>query len=173
MRQFFPFIVVSLLVINFTFILSCQQNNADKIYNEGLKAAEIAAEQAKEIPEIAEDEPLFGSSVIAEKKPATTIEFITTKRYDFGLIKQNDKINYDFVVKNTGKNPLIISNCKATCGCTIPNWQKTPIMPNETSKIHVVFDSQNKIGKQLKAITVYTNTEPPQTILTLTGMVEK
>lgn len=173
MRQFTRFIIVTLLVVNFISFLSCKQTDSDKIYDEALKAAELAAKQAKEIPEIAEDDPLFASGVISEKKPVTTLELVSTKQYDFGVIKQNDKVSHDFLVKNTGKNPLIISNCKATCGCTIPNWQKTPIMPTETSKIHVVFDSQNKIGKQLKAITVYTNTEPPQTILTLTGMVEK
>ena len=91
--------------------------------------------------------------------------------HDFGKIKQGDKVNYDFKFTNTGKSPLIISEAHATCGCTIPQWPKTPVKPGESALIQVTFNSAGKTGLQDKQITVTANTVPAQTMVHLIGEV--
>ncbi len=103
--------------------------------------------------------------------PTTTIEFEETT-YDFGTIKQGEKASHIFKFRNTGNEPLIISNAKATCGCTVPNWPKDPIPPGETGEIEVVFNSKGKSNKQNKKVTITANTNPPQTFVYMTGFVE-
>lgn len=102
-------------------------------------------------------------------QPAMTF---TKSEYDFGDINQGDKVSYTFDFKNTGNAPLIISNARASCGCTVPQWPKEPVAPGATSKIDVVFNSAGKRGRQTKSITITTNiTEKPQQQVFLKGMV--
>jgi len=91
--------------------------------------------------------------------------------YDFGKIKQGDKVTYDFKFTNTGKSPLIITNAVATCGCTTPTYPKTPVKPGEGGLIHVTFDSAGKTGLQDKMITITANTNPAQSRVHLIGEV--
>jgi hypothetical protein len=65
--------------------------------------------------------------------------------YDFGKIKQGEVVSYRFAFTNTGKAPLIISNATATCGCTVPAWPKTPVLPGDTASIAVTFNSTGKV----------------------------
>ena len=92
--------------------------------------------------------------------------------YDFGQITQGESVTYDFKFKNVGKSPLIITDATATCGCTKPEFPKTPIAPNESGMIHVTFNSAGKSGMQNKVITVTSNTIPPLTELHLMGEVK-
>jgi len=80
--------------------------------------------------------------------------------YDFGKIKQGESIQYAYKFKNTGKTPLIITNATATCGCTVPEPPKDPILPGAEGVINVVFNSTGKIGVQDKVITVTSNGNP-------------
>jgi len=91
--------------------------------------------------------------------------------HDFGKIKKGDKVTYDFKFTNTGKSPLIITDAVATCGCTKPEWPKTPVKPGEAGSIHVTFDSTGKMGLQDKMITVTANTKPSQNMVHLIGEV--
>ncbi|MFW0716650.1 DUF1573 domain-containing protein [Pedobacter sp. N23S346] len=77
--------------------------------------------------------------------------------FDFGKIAQGEKVNHEFKFKNTGKSPLIISNATATCGCTVPEFPKEPILPGKEGVIKVTFNSQGKEGMQDKVITVNSN----------------
>lgn len=101
--------------------------------------------------------------------PTTSIQFEETT-YDFGT-KPNDKgkIDHIFKFKNTGKEPCIISNVKASCGCTTPEWPKTPIAPGAVGEIKASFDPNGKKGPQNKTITVSANTNPPNTSLVVKG----
>ena len=63
--------------------------------------------------------------------PKTTIEFEETK-HNFGTIKEGEKVKHIYKFKNTGDNPLIISNAVASCGCTVPSYPKEPIPPGGT-----------------------------------------
>lgn len=91
--------------------------------------------------------------------------------HDFGKIKQGDKVSYDFKFTNNGKSPLIITDAVASCGCTTPEWPKTPVKPGESGLIKVVFNSAGKSGLQDKQITITANTVPAQNMVHLIGEV--
>ena len=80
--------------------------------------------------------------------------------HDFGILIDGEKVAYSFRFTNSGDAPLIISNAKGSCGCTVPNYPKEPIAPGATGSIDVTFDSKGRSGKQSKAVTLTANTNP-------------
>lgn len=92
--------------------------------------------------------------------------------YDFGTIKQGEVVNHTFTFTNTGKQPLIIENASASCGCTVPEWTKTPIAPGDKGEVKVQFNSTGKFGQQAPMVTIRANTEPNITQVSLKGTVE-
>lgn len=91
--------------------------------------------------------------------------------YDFGEIKEGEKVTYDFKFKNIGNSPLIISSATATCGCTIPEYPKEPVAPGAEGLIRVVFNSAGKSGMQNKIVSITANTIPSLTELNILGNV--
>ena len=65
--------------------------------------------------------------------------------HDFGTFEQHGDGAYEFKFTNTGDAPLIISNSKGSCGCTVPVWPKEPIIPGESNVIKVKYDTK-RIG---------------------------
>jgi hypothetical protein len=92
--------------------------------------------------------------------------------YDFGVIEQGEKVQFDFKFKNEGKTPLIITDATATCGCTVPEYPKQPVKPGEEGTIKVVFDSAGKEGMQDKQVTIFSNANPEADKLHLVGEVK-
>lgn len=83
--------------------------------------------------------------------------------YDFGDLVQGDKVEHIFKFRNTGKEPLIITNVQVTCGCTTPKgWARDPIAPGQSSEITVAFNSLGKFGKQNKVVTIISNAANPE-----------
>ena len=91
--------------------------------------------------------------------------------FDFGEIKQGDKVSHNYKIKNIGNADLLISSAKGSCGCTVPEWPQDPIGPGEQANIKVTFDSKGKIGKQAKRVTLMTNAIPNVKILTIKGNI--
>lgn len=91
---------------------------------------------------------------------------------NFGEVNEGDTIIRNFNFHNTGTAPLLITNATSTCGCTVPDFPKTPIQPDSSGVIEVVFNTLNRTGAQTKEVTIFANTIPNQTILTLSGRVE-
>jgi len=91
--------------------------------------------------------------------------------WDFGEINQGDVVKYAFEFTNSGSDPLIITNAKGSCGCTVPEWPRAPVAPGESGVIDVKFDSKGKKGKQNKRVTLTTNMVPSQQILIVKGQV--
>jgi hypothetical protein len=120
--------------------------------------------------------PTGGATPAADSQvpagPTTTMSFEHTD-YDYGTVKEGEKVKHVYKFKNTGKEPLIISSAKGSCGCTVPKWPSDPIPPGGTGEIDVEFDSKGKPGKQSKRVTVTANTVPAQTFLNISGNVEK
>ena len=75
-------------------------------------------------------------------KPDDFAKFNTNK-YDFGKVKQNVPAVYSFEITNTSDKPLVIENAHATCGCTVPEYQKDPILPGKSAKIKVQYNAAN------------------------------
>ena len=106
----------------------------------------------------------------AEKVLTPNIEMLETS-YNFGEIQQGESVTHDFILKNTGDADLIISAAKGSCGCTVPQWPKTPIAKGEEAAIKVTFNSAGKSGKQNKTVTLVTNAIPNTKVLTINGNV--
>ena len=101
----------------------------------------------------------------------TTVKF-EEMSYDWGKIKEGDKMTHLFKFKNTGDNDLIISDAHGSCGCTVPEWPKEPIKSGKGGEIKVVFDSAHKSGPQSKTVTINANTEPASIVLMIKGIVD-
>lgn len=91
--------------------------------------------------------------------------------HDYGTIKQGADGNCEFKFKNTGKEPLIISNAKGSCGCTVPTYPKEPIMKGQTGSIKVHYDTK-RVGAFTKTVTIESNGKTPTKVLTIKGLVE-
>lgn len=121
---------------------------------------------------------LFGAfSVKAQVAEATApnpnapeIAFVS-ETIDYGTIEHNANGEREFVFTNTGKEPLIISNCKGSCGCTVPVWPKTPIAPGEKASIKVKYDTSRQ-GQFNKQVTVTSNAKTPNKVLNIRGNVK-
>ena len=105
--------------------------------------------------------PASGASVEFEKNV-----------HDFGNMKQHGDASTKFVFTNTGTEPLLISNAKGSCGCTVPSWPKEPIMPGETGSIKVTYDSK-RVGPINKSVTITSNaSNEPTKVIRIKGSIE-
>lgn len=107
------------------------------------------------------------TSVEASSGAVLTFE---TEVIDYGTIPQNADGVRMFKFTNTGTAPLIISNAKGSCGCTVPSWPKQPINPGESGEIKVKY-ATNRLGPINKSVTVTSNSEKPTTVLRIKGNV--
>ena len=98
------------------------------------------------------------------------ITIVGDEAINFGEIIQGKDKNIEFIIQNTGTGNLIITNAKASCGCTKLEYPKEIIKPGNKERIKVTFNS-NKTGEQKKNITLTTNDTPSIKILTIEGMV--
>ena len=84
----------------------------------------------------------------------------TDTLHDFGKISEGEVVEYDFEFRNAGKSDILISDAKASCGCTVPSFPKEPLRSGVIDKIKVTFNSQGKEGFNEKLIVVNTNGNP-------------
>ncbi|MDR2888147.1 MAG: DUF1573 domain-containing protein [Bacteroidales bacterium] len=92
--------------------------------------------------------------------------------HDFGKFKEEaGRQTYDFIVTNIGTDPLVIQNISASCGCTTPEWTRSPIPAGGKGKITAIYDPKNRPGPFNKTLTVYSNSSPSMTVLTIKGEV--
>ena len=112
---------------------------------------------------------LLSFSVNSQEKVAK-IDF-KADTIDYGTIEKGADGIRVFKLTNTGDAPLIISKVKSSCGCTVPQWPKTPIAKGEEAAIKVTFNSAGRSGKQNKTVTLVTNAIPNTKVLTINGNV--
>lgn len=106
-----------------------------------------------------------------EIKKGTALISFDKKEYNFGTVNEGDIVETTYLVTNSGKTDLVITNAKASCGCTVPVWPKEPIKPGKTGEIKVKFNTSGKPNRQQKTITLTTNTESGREVLILKGSV--
>lgn len=94
-------------------------------------------------------------------------------RHNFGTVEEGAIVNHEFAFTNEGTVPLIISDVRSTCGCTVADWPREPIEPGGSGVIPVRFDTKNKTGIQSKPVTITANTLPSKVNLFLNGRVEE
>lgn len=109
----------------------------------------------------------------AEKKDEKSPLEFETLVIDFGDIQKSDKpVETVFRFKNTGKDPIILSNVRPSCGCTIPEWTKDPVLPKKIGEIKVQYKNTHIVGTFSKTISVTSNKNPDNPItLTIKGKV--
>jgi hypothetical protein len=110
--------------------------------------------------------------VALKAQVATTKMQVSATEHDFGSFKEEaDRQTFDFIVTNTGTEPLIIQNVQASCGCTTPEWTKQPIPAGAKGKVTAIYDPKDRPGQFNKTLSVYTNTKPEVTVLVIKGEV--
>lgn len=93
--------------------------------------------------------------------------------HDYGTIKQGGNGTCEFELTNTGSEPLIISRAKGSCGCTVPDWPKEPILPGESAVMSVRYDTK-RVGPINKSVTITSNaTNTPTKVVRIKGKVIK
>jgi hypothetical protein len=159
--------IPSLLTILAVAVLAaaCQSGNSD------------VREAARQNVETGSVQPATAQNVQTPTQPAvpagptTTMTFAETT-YDFGTVTEGEMVTHTYNFTNTGDEPLILSDAKGSCGCTVPRWPREPIAPGQSAEITVEFNSKAKKGKRNQKVTITANTNPPQTFIYLTGTVE-
>lgn len=134
----------AMLAIAAIALTSCKKENAAlRIDDATAKKAELAHAEAGKLPVIKFD----------------------NAEHDFGTIQSGTKVEHTYKFTNEGTADLVISNVKASCGCTVPSYTQTPVKPGGEGEIKVTFDSTGKSGNQSKDVTVTLNTEKGTEIL--------
>ena len=140
----------SLLIFFLIGTISCVSDPSNKIKEQNVMATNERLEKSYDMSQIQFD---FDS-------------------HDFGEVKDGEIVEIDYNFTNTGKSDLVIFDASASCGCTVPEYpQNINIEPGQKNKIKVRFDTSNKPGKQMKSVTLTTNTNAGRKIIRLTGFV--
>ncbi len=96
--------------------------------------------------------------------------FFEKTTHDYGEMKHRGDGTCEFTFKNTGKQPLLLTNVRSSCGCTTPDWPKEPIKPGDEGTIKVKYNTII-IGPFQKTIRVYSNAKSSSIVLTIKGKV--
>jgi len=164
------FSIFMVMMVCMTFIACSQEGKADASTAAG-DAVTATTDAVKNVAgDAANAVKKATDPVVDPDQPTTTVKF-DSEVLELGEMQQGEKGNGKFVFTNTGSEPLIISNAKGSCGCTVPEWPKTPIAPGETGEIAIEFNSKGKKGKQTKTVTIQANTDPNPTRLTVKANV--
>jgi hypothetical protein len=124
----------TIALVSFT---SCKEKASEKINQENVEKAAERDAQAVVFPSLSFDK--------------------TT--HDFGEIMNGTPVETVFSYTNTGKSPLVVTDIKSTCGCTVPqDWSREPLAPGASSQFTVKFNGKGA-NKVSKTITLTTNTE--------------
>ncbi len=116
----------------------------------------------------AEVKPAITTTPAAQKptSPVTWNEVV----YDFGEIKKGTPVSHDFSFTNTTKQTVLITNVKASCGCTATNYTKTPVKPGEKATVTATYNAATA-GNFSKTVTVSLNENEVPKVLTIKGKV--
>ncbi len=133
--------------------------------------AQNAAEQKRQAAEQERKkiEQEQATKALEENPNAPVIKFDKVV-HDYGEIDQHADGNCEFKFTNTGKEPLILSNVRSSCGCTVPVWPRQPILPGKSDVIKVKYDTK-RVGIINKSIQVYSNATEKTVVLKIKGKI--
>lgn len=139
--------LATIFALGFT---SCKENASSEVDTKKAETASASDSQEQKYPKLVFDN--------------------TT--HDFGNINEGDIVEHDFTFKNEGEAPLIITNARASCGCTVPEYPKNKaIAPGEEGKMTIRFNSNGRPNQQMKSIRITSNTEKGQETLRIKAFV--
>jgi hypothetical protein len=108
------------------------------------------------------DNPIANAGMAKFKWDKTT--------HDFGKIEENLPVEHKFAFTNNGKSPLIISNVRPSCGCTVTEYTKEPVPPGKKGFVKATYDTK-RVGIFNKSIRVTANIEGGTEMLMIKGEV--
>ncbi len=143
-------IILCLSAISLITFTSCKEDATKKIEETNVTAAALRDADATKFPKL---------------------EFVETE-HDFGEIPKGIPVETVFIYKNTGDAPLVITDIRSTCGCTVPeDWSKEPLAPGKTGKFTVKYNASGS-NKITKTITVTANTESGTEMVKITAFIK-
>lgn len=113
-------------------------------------------------------------ATFAQESPLTANDSIIFNKleHNYGTIEQGSNGEVQFKFTNKGQEPIVLSNVRASCGCTTPQWPRNPIMPGKEGVIKVIYNT-NIVGAFNKSITVMSNATNSNVVLRIKGNVTK
>ncbi|HKL35366.1 MAG TPA: DUF1573 domain-containing protein [Salegentibacter sp.] len=144
--------ILMLAAVGALLFTSCKDNNnnaSEKVKAENVESAAERDAQATVYPKMEFEE----------------------SEHDFGNIPKGENVEHTFTFTNTGQAPLVITNARSTCGCTVPSYTREPIQPGETGEMLVKFNGSGN-GQVTKTVTVSANTEAGTERLRIKAFVE-
>jgi len=90
--------------------------------------------------------------------------------HDYGTMEQHGDGKCEFSFTNEGKEPLILSNVRSSCGCTVPTWPREPILPGQSGIIKVKYDTK-RVGAINKSVYVTSNAKVAKVTLKIKGKI--
>jgi len=94
-----------------------------------------------------------------------------TLEHDFGTIIEGESVVCYFDYANNGGEALLITSVEASCGCTVPTWNKEPLGPGNRETLEIIFDASGRSGEQRKQVTVKSNASNQVVSLTIRANV--
>ncbi len=135
------------------------------------KADQLVVEDEATVLNTPIDNSTMETAEAATTNPTTNIA-LSESQFDFGKMKKGEQKEHVYEVTNTGENPLIISQVKPACGCTVPDYTREPILPGQKGQITLKFDSSNFDGLVNKQAEVYANVEKAPIVLSFTADIQ-
>lgn len=138
-----------LFLLSLFFIFSCGDDPFSKVKSENVQKASVR------------DNSTTNSAIMTFDKTV----------HDFGTIQDGTPVETVFSYTNTGKSPLVITDIKSTCGCTVPrDWSREPLSPGESSQFTVKFNGKG-VNKTSKTVTVTANTATGRETVKITAFI--
>lgn len=134
----------------------------------------LGVANAQNSPHDNHDHAGHSHDAVAETAKASTLTVenmaFVTEIHDFGTIPEGPAAEVVFTFTNTGKEPINLTNVKASCGCTTPSWSKDPVLPGKQGSIKASYATDHRPGGFTKSITVMSDAGTK--VLTIKGNVE-
>lgn len=129
--------------------------------------------QAQDSPHDNHDGHNHATTDAPKETSSLTVENMAfaTEIHDFGTIPEGPAAEFEFKFTNTGKEPINLSQVRASCGCTTPSWSKDPVLPGKTGIVKASYNTDHRPGPFTKSITVMSDAGTK--VLTIKGNVEK
>jgi len=101
----------------------------------------------------------------------TAVLTFQSPEHNFGKVGSGEKVGCIFTFRNTGDADLVINSATASCGCTVPKYDRKPVPPDGTGTIEVIFDTSGREGLQTKTVVIQSNAENNLVILRIIAEV--
>jgi len=158
-------VILSIMILSFAVLSASAQTKSDQQVKKPTPQEKMKMDAARK----AEMKSGAVNDAQVNNPNAPVIEF-DKLIHDYGELDQHGNGRCEFKFTNGGKEPLILSNVRSSCGCTVPEWPRQPILPGQSEVIKVKYDTK-RIGTINKSVQVYSNAKQKTVVLRIKGKV--